>query len=314
MKPVSIDNLTEHTQANAGAGGGRIASRRSRTGRGTQDPFVSQMNRLCPDHATVSFLVAQRIGKVMSQGCPPFRPRNSKGFQKPPDKIMRRIPCRLALVLSLISLFMLGTIAALFTVSTDRERQPVQRVPGAGSLPDASPVVVATTLTSPSPGASSPSSTEVDFREQSSFTLPALVVPVVGVRADQLRDTFDDTRSESRAHHAIDITAPLGATVVAAAEGRIVRLFFSDKGGVTIYQTSTGERFVFYYAHLQRYAEGLKEGQLVRQGDTIGFVGDTGNAGAGNYHLHFAVWVLADPKHYWDGVPVNPYAVLRDAH
>ena len=106
--------------------------------------------------------------------------------------------------------------------------------------------------------------------------------------------------------------APRGTAVVAAAGGRILRLFFSVRGGNTIYQSNAEGTLVYYYAHLDRYAEGLKDGQLVRQGETIGYVGDTGNAGPGNFHLHFAIWIPADPKRYWDGESINPYNLLKD--
>ncbi|MEK7832737.1 MAG: M23 family metallopeptidase, partial [Acidobacteriota bacterium] len=120
-------------------------------------------------------------------------------------------------------------------------------------------------------------------------------------------------RSEGRVHNAIDIMAPLGAAVLAATEGKIVKLFTSERGGITIYQLSTDEKLIFYYAHLERYADGLAEGHLAKQGEVIGYVGDSGNAGAGNYHLHFALWSVADPKRYWDGVNINPYPLLREA-
>jgi murein DD-endopeptidase MepM/ murein hydrolase activator NlpD len=138
-----------------------------------------------------------------------------------------------------------------------------------------------------------------------------LIIPVVGVKPDQLRDTFMDARSEGRAHDAIDIMAPAGTPVVAASDGEIVRLFQSERGGTTIYQLSPDKKLVFYYAHLQRYADGLVVGKFARQGEVIAYVGDTGNAGAGNYHLHFSIAVLADPKRYWDGTNINPYPLLR---
>jgi peptidoglycan LD-endopeptidase LytH len=138
-----------------------------------------------------------------------------------------------------------------------------------------------------------------------------LIIPVAGVRPEQLQDTFTDARSEGRAHDAIDIMAPAGTPVVAANDGEIVRLFQSERGGTTIYQLSPDKKLVFYYAHLQRYADGLAAGKFVRQGDVIGYVGDTGNAGAGNYHLHFSIAVLADPKRYWEGTNINPYPLLR---
>ena len=138
-----------------------------------------------------------------------------------------------------------------------------------------------------------------------------LIIPVAGVRPEQLIDTFDDARSEGRVHDAIDIVAPAGTPVLAATEGKILKLFQSERGGTTIYQLSTDEKTVYYYAHLQRYADNLTEGSFVRQGDTIAYVGDTGNAGAGNYHLHFSIAAVSDPKRYWEGTNINPYPLLR---
>jgi len=138
-----------------------------------------------------------------------------------------------------------------------------------------------------------------------------LIIPVVGVRPEQLQDTFSDARSEGRVHDAIDIAAAAGTPVVAAADGEIVRLFQSERGGTTIYQLSPDKKLVYYYAHLQRYADGLSEGKFVHQGEVIAYVGDTGNAGAGNYHLHFSISVIADPKRYWEGTNINPYPLLR---
>lgn len=138
-----------------------------------------------------------------------------------------------------------------------------------------------------------------------------LVVPVVGVRSDQLLDTFTDARSEGRSHDAIDIPAPAGTPVVAAADGEIVKLFESERGGTTIYQLSPDKKLIFYYAHLQGYAEGLVAGKFVKQGEVIAYVGDTGNAGAGNYHLHFSISIVPDPKRYWEGTNINPYPLLH---
>ncbi len=112
-------------------------------------------------------------------------------------------------------------------------------------------------------------------------------------------------------HDAIDIMAPKGTPVLAAASGRILRLFESKAGGTTIYELSADQKFIYYYAHLDRYADGLSEGRVVGQGETIAYVGDTGNAGAGNYHLHFSIAIASDPKRWWDGVNINPYPLLR---
>jgi len=141
-----------------------------------------------------------------------------------------------------------------------------------------------------------------------------LLIPVEGVRPSQLQDTFDQARSEGRVHDAIDIMAPRGTPVLAATDGRVVKLFQSAKGGTTVYQLAAAdEHFVFYYAHLAAYAEGLSEGRLARRGETIGYVGDTGNAGPGNTHLHFQIYRVADPKHFWTGENINPYPILKNS-
>jgi peptidoglycan LD-endopeptidase LytH len=140
---------------------------------------------------------------------------------------------------------------------------------------------------------------------------PSLIVPVAGVRPDQLRDTFSESRSEGRIHDALDIPAARGTPVLAAADGPIVKLFQSERGGTTVYQLSVDGKLVYYYAHLDRYAEGLAEGHFARQGETIAYVGDTGNAGPGNYHLHFSIAEISNPRDFWHGVNINPYPLLR---
>lgn len=139
-----------------------------------------------------------------------------------------------------------------------------------------------------------------------------LLIPVFGVKPEQLIDTFSDSRSEGRLHDAIDIPAPLGTPVIATTDGEVVKLWDSEAGGITIYQLSTDRQYVYYYAHLQRRVDGLKEGDLVRRGATIGYVGDSGNAGAGNYHLHFSIARINDPKRYWEGEYINPYPLFRN--
>jgi murein DD-endopeptidase MepM/ murein hydrolase activator NlpD len=133
---------------------------------------------------------------------------------------------------------------------------------------------------------------------------------VQGVTPVQLVDTFTASRAEGRAHDAIDIPAPKGTPVLAAADGTVVKLFYSVPGGITLYQLDPDNRTIYYYAHLDRYADGIVEGRVLRRGETIGFVGDTGNAGAGNYHLHFSVSIVDDPKRYWTGTNINPYPLL----
>jgi murein DD-endopeptidase MepM/ murein hydrolase activator NlpD len=138
-----------------------------------------------------------------------------------------------------------------------------------------------------------------------------LLIPVAGVQPTQLRDTFSAARSEGRVHDAIDIMAPHNTPVVAAADGVVIRLFQSDRGGTTIYQRDPDGKTIYYYAHLDHYAEDLVEGHFAHRGDVIGYVGDTGNAGSGNYHLHFAIWIAPDDKHFWDGTNINPYPLLH---
>ena len=139
-----------------------------------------------------------------------------------------------------------------------------------------------------------------------------LIIPVFGVRPDQLIDNYSESRSEDRSHDAIDIAAPLGTPVVAAADGEIVKFFDSERGGITIYQLTDDKKFMLYYAHLQRRADEISVGMRVRKGTTIGFVGDTGNAGAGNYHLHFSISAVTDPKRVWSGTYINPYPFLKN--
>lgn len=138
-----------------------------------------------------------------------------------------------------------------------------------------------------------------------------LVIPVAGIKREQLQDTFTAARSSGRVHDAIDIMAAQNTPVVAAADGEIARFFDSARGGITIYQYSRDKKLIYYYAHLARRAEDLQEHAFVRQGTVIGYVGDTGDAGAGNFHLHFAIWTINDPKHFWDGTNLNPYPLLR---
>ena len=139
-----------------------------------------------------------------------------------------------------------------------------------------------------------------------------IIIPVAGIRPDQLIDTFSASRSEGRTHDAIDIMAAAETPVLAASDGQIQKLFQSERGGITIYQLTADQKLIFYYAHLARYADGLTEGKQVRQGEVIAYVGDTGNAGAGNYHLHFSIAVVSDPKRYWEGTNINPYPLLRE--
>jgi murein DD-endopeptidase MepM/ murein hydrolase activator NlpD len=137
-----------------------------------------------------------------------------------------------------------------------------------------------------------------------------LLLPVQGIKYSQLTDTFDQPRGKERHHQALDIMAAKGTPVLAAADGKVVKLFNSKPGGLTVYEFDPSSTYAYYYAHLDRYADGLKEGMAVKRGDLIGYVGSTGNASAEAPHLHFAVVQLTPEKQWWKGTPVDPYPML----
>ena len=139
-----------------------------------------------------------------------------------------------------------------------------------------------------------------------------LLIPVKNIRPSDLTDTFSDSRSEGvRLHEAIDIMAPRGTSVVAAGPGTVEKLFRSDAGGNTIYVRSPDGETIHYYAHLDRYAEGLKEGQRVRRGQRLGTVGSSGNASDEAPHLHFAILQTTQDAEWWEPAnAVNPFPLL----
>ena len=136
----------------------------------------------------------------------------------------------------------------------------------------------------------------------------AMIVPVAGVDRSELRDMFHEARGGGP-HEAIDILAPKGTPVIATDDGAVKKLFTSKAGGLTVYQFDPDQRFCYYYAHLDRYAPGLHEGQLLRRGEILGYVGTTGNAG-NTPHLHFALIRLDKDRRWWTGTYVNPYPWL----
>lgn len=140
-----------------------------------------------------------------------------------------------------------------------------------------------------------------------------LLVPVQGVKRADLRNTYDQPRGNQRQHEALDIMAPKGTPVLAVADGKVAKLFASKPGGTTLYQFDPSEKYAYYYAHLDRYAEGIKEGMEIKRGDVIGYVGVTGNSDPNAPHLHFAVFELTPEKQWWKGTPVNPYPLMTDA-
>lgn len=222
-------------------------------------------------------------------------------------------PVKLRILLGVLFL----VIVSLVSVAINVRSTPVLPAIDVPPISPAEPVAIGTPLPAPPTDPVAPAPDELPAAPipapaiSNSVGRVNLIIPVAGVRPEQLIDTFDDARSEGRLHDAIDIMAPAGTPVLAAADGRIVKLFQSERGGTTIYQLGPNQEVVFYYAHLAGYAPGLAEGNNVRQGDVIAYVGDTGNAGPGNYHLHFSIAVVSDPKRYWEGTNINPYPLLR---
>jgi murein DD-endopeptidase MepM/ murein hydrolase activator NlpD len=137
-----------------------------------------------------------------------------------------------------------------------------------------------------------------------------LMLPVEGIAAGQLVDTFNASRSGGRSHNALDIMAPRGSLVVSATDGVVEQLHHSSLGGTTAYVRSVDGNWVYYYAHLDSYAPGLAEGQRLQQGDPIGRVGSTGNADPRWPHLHFAIYRMAAGERWYQGHAIDPYPLL----
>lgn len=138
-----------------------------------------------------------------------------------------------------------------------------------------------------------------------------LAMPVEGIQREALVNSFDDPRGGGRKHEALDILAPRNTPVLAVEAGAIAKLFTSAQGGLTIYQFDPSGQYVYYYAHLERYAESLHEGDNVRRGQVIGYVGTSGNAPRNTPHLHFAIFKMTGEKRWWEGTPIDPYGILR---
>jgi murein DD-endopeptidase MepM/ murein hydrolase activator NlpD len=139
-----------------------------------------------------------------------------------------------------------------------------------------------------------------------------IAIPVAGVGSARIEDTFTAARDGGeRQHNAVDILAPLNTPVLAADDGVVLRLSTNTLGGITIYATDKDQAFVYYYAHLDHYQRDLAVGQSIAKGDTIGFVGTTGNAPKNVPHLHFQIMLWPADGRWWNGEPINPYPFLR---
>jgi murein DD-endopeptidase MepM/ murein hydrolase activator NlpD len=229
-----------------------------------------------------------------------------------------------ALDAGLIALCTVGTVVLLLFVLWDVRRGPAEPFEEGMAAPPAEPARQGAPV--PAAGQRQPDAPLVATAVPDPVSVPApapygpalaaalvarqLLIPVPGVTAADLRDTFAEARGSSRRHEAIDILAPRHTPVLAVDDGRIVKLFNSRYGGITVYQFDPTETYCYYYAHLQAYARGLAEGATVRRGAIIGYVGTTGNAPPGTPHLHFQIYQLSPEKRWWEGEPLNPFVYL----
>jgi murein DD-endopeptidase MepM/ murein hydrolase activator NlpD len=186
---------------------------------------------------------------------------------------------------------------------------PIPEPPGA-----AGPGIVDTVRRNPPPSAKAPVPPEAPAvnggADRSVAGKPGLGMPIAGIDPAKLNDTFNETHGGHR-HEALDIMAPRGTPVQTVVEGTVVKLFTSKEGGLTVYQFDNARELCYYYAHLDRYAQGLKEGTLLRRGDVLGYVGSTGNASEEGPHLHLAVFKLGPEKEWWKGTAIDPLPLLQ---
>jgi murein DD-endopeptidase MepM/ murein hydrolase activator NlpD len=215
--------------------------------------------------------------------------------------------------------FLLGmATTVLIVTSTPRERDPVV-------IPETPPATTAAASGAIGPAPAPRDCAEIgrravtaDLRKPPSETDAVaylrhrtLHLPVAHVTPADLRSSFNERRGASRQHEAIDILAPRNTPVEAVDDGCVARLFESKAGGLTLYQFDPTLTYTYYYAHLERYADELEEGDPVRRGQIIGYVGTSGNAPPNTPHLHFAIFITGVEKRWWEGTPIDPFDVWR---
>jgi murein DD-endopeptidase MepM/ murein hydrolase activator NlpD len=195
---------------------------------------------------------------------------------------------------------------------TDTARRPQDSIVAAGAMeqPDtAEALPPAASLSVPgAPGSSYPPVAPADLE---ALKHEGFLIPVAGVEAKDLTDSFDEMRGGTRRHNAIDIMAARNTPVLSAVSGVVLKLHNSKAGGITVYAADPSRRFVLMYGHLDSYKPGLKEGDILKRGDVIGFVGSTGNANPLAPHLHFQITRNDNLKEWWKGTPLNPFLVYR---
>ena len=200
-------------------------------------------------------------------------------------------------------------VGALLAVQTAQASTPAPLVqPMRATSPE--PPAVAAAISS----AATPNLMDTGIADDvSRLRARGLIIPVSGVSVAQLTDTYSQLRADGASHEALDIMAPRGTPVLAVEAGRVAKLFLSRPGGITLYQFDPTNEYVYYYAHLDRYADGIVEGDIVSKGQVIGYVGSTGNAAPNAPHLHLAILRLGIERQWWRGTPINPFLIWRKA-
>jgi peptidoglycan LD-endopeptidase LytH len=175
--------------------------------------------------------------------------------------------------------------------------------PKAGATTTASPVATAAVTTS-APVATTMSA-DVEY-----LVSRHILLPVAGADISKVEDTFFEGRDGDRVHRALDILAPRGTPILSADDGKILRMSTSALGGICMYTIDAQSRLVYYYAHMDHYNDAMSPGRSIVRGDTLGFVGTTGNAPKDTPHLHFQVMRWATDGKYWNGEPIDAYEAL----
>lgn len=137
-----------------------------------------------------------------------------------------------------------------------------------------------------------------------------LRVPLDGFNLDSIKGSFNELRGGTP-HHASDFPAARNTAIHAVANGQVAKIFESKAGGHTVYQFDPSQKYIFYYAHLEKYSEGLKDGQELKRGDVIGYVGTSGNAPPDTPHLHFSLGIMLQPKTWWKTYDLDSYEVYK---
>ena len=225
---------------------------------------------------------------------------------------------RVALVLcAALALVAVLVIVLWVKGAATRTANDAARTPSSGQAKqESAPEPPAAVVPAPAPANPATPATAADAAsgdDLSRLRSRGLALPLPAVSAAQLTDTFTQARAGGAAHEALDIMAPRGTPVLAVDDGRVVKLFLSKPGGITLYQFDARDEYVYYYAHLDRYADGVTEGDTVRKGQIIGYVGSTGNALPDAPHLHFAILRLGPERQWWRGTAINPFLVWRNA-